>query len=336
MTFYKNRSNSWLFTLFISAILLTILSPNTYSFSVFEERFNALKKKATAGNVRAQYKMGVSYMRGTSNAFDAKKAASWFKKAAAKGYAKAWYRLGQMSYESKYGMRNYTTAFKWFSKAARKNHGVSQYYVALHYHMGRGVKKDDEYALIWATRAKKSGVPDAAKLIPKLKLLVKSSPPVKRITRNTGPKPRKGKRKRVVDVATPKSLDIRGVLTAGGWKQGTSPSNYVPSRNNKCVKVNTKIRCLSKRLKITRPTYVAHYRIVSLITNFKSKGDFTIKYRRNFLFILPDNPDDPNPNINMPNVGMEDKIAVLNCKMLAKAHIRCYRDDKTVVRFTKK
>jgi len=334
MTLNKSRCYSWLITIFTIATLFLSFVPEAYTYSVFEGRFEAQMKKANAGDTRAQYKMGVAYMRGTSNNFDKKKAIRWFNKAAAKGYAKAWFRLGQMHYDPKYGMRNYSIAFKWFAKAARKNHGVSQYYMALHYYHGRGVHKDIDYALIWANRAKKNGIGDASRLLKKLNSLARRvTPPVRQVVRSK-PKPRVKRPKRV-DVAVP-SLSIRRVLTAGGWNQGNIPSDYVPSSSNKCVKVNTKIRCVSRRLKITRPAYVAHYRIVSLITNFKSRGVFTIKSRRKFLFILPEDPDDPNPNVDMPNTGMEDKIAVLNCKLLAKSHIRCYKADKTVIRFTKK
>ncbi len=275
-------------------------------------------------------------MTGTSITFNKKKAMVWFKKAAAKGYVKAWYRLGQLHYEAKYEMRNYSAAHRWFSRAARKNHGVSQYYMALLYQAGRGVQKDLDYALIWANRAKKNGISDATRLITKLnKLTKKQTPTIQKVVRSTAPTPRKSRRKRRGDVAIPRNLGIRKILVSGGWNEGDMPSDYIPSHSNKCENVNSKIRCTSKRLKITRPAYIAHYRIVSLITNFGTKGAFTIKSRRNYLFILPDDPDDPAPTVDMPETGLEKKVSILDCKVLAKTRIRCYKKDKSVIRFTK-
>ena len=332
MTLNKSR-------VFITAGVLVgmlLASSTLFSYSVFEQRFKQLMKKAESGNKRAQYKVGVSYMRGTSINFDKQKALLWLKKAAAKGYVKAWYRLGQMHYDPKYGLKNYSLAFKWFAKAARKGHGGSQYYMALLYHKGKGVHKDIDYALVWANRARKNGVSEATRLLAVLNGKNNSTRSTRKQVRSSSPKPRKGRKTRHADVASPGKLDVRHQLVAGGWNEGDSPSDFVPSHSNKCENVNGKIRCTSKRLKETRPEYTADYKIVSLITNFNSKGSFTIKYRRNFIFVLPDDPDDPNPKVALPSTGLEDKVSVLECKMLAKSRIRCYKEDKSVVRFTKK
>ena len=334
MTLYKSRVLKSVAATSTLVMLLFSVSM-VFSYTVFEQRFKLLQKKAEAGDKRAQYKIGVAYMRGTSTNFDKVKAVKWFMKAAKKGYVKAWFRLGQINFEPRYGIKNYKTAFKWFTKAARKNHGVSQYYLALHYHLGKGVHKDIDYALVWANRAKKSGVSDARALLRKLNNKTAVSIPVQRV-RSSAPKPKKSRKSVRNDVASPRRLNVRRILVAGGWNEGDFPSNYIPSNSNKCIEINTKIRCTSKRLRRTHTDYTASYKLVSLISDFTSNGVFKIQTRYNYLFILPEDPDDPNPKTNMPSTGFSEKISVMNCKMIGKSRIRCHKADKSIIRFTKK
>jgi len=144
---------------------LVCTSSSVYSYRIFNERINLLLSKAKAGNKRAQYKLGVAYLVGTTVKINRKKALYWIKKSASQKYHKAWFRLGEMHYDKKYRMRNYRKSFKWFLKAAKTDHGISQYYVALHYLKGRGVARRSSNALIWAARAKRNGVTDAANLL---------------------------------------------------------------------------------------------------------------------------------------------------------------------------
>lgn len=144
---------------------LVCTSSSVYSYRIFNERVNLLISKAKAGNKRAQYKLGVAYLTGTTVKMNKKKGLYWIKKSASQKYHKAWFRLGEMHYDKKYRMRNYRKSFRWFLKAAKADHGVSQYYVALHYLKGRGVARRGSSALIWAARAKRNGVADAGNLL---------------------------------------------------------------------------------------------------------------------------------------------------------------------------
>ena len=53
-----------------------------------------LKKQAAAGDAKAQYNLGVSYVNGEGVARDEAEAVRWFRKAAEQGYVKAQYNLG--------------------------------------------------------------------------------------------------------------------------------------------------------------------------------------------------------------------------------------------------
>lgn len=334
------------FYLFFSSSLV-------FSYTIFDQRNKQLLIKANAGDKRSQYKLGVAYMTGTSVKFNRTKAIQWFKKAAAQSYRKAWFRLGELHYEKRYRMRNYSSAFKWFLKAAEKNHGISQYYVALQYYKGRGVTQKYSKALAWATRARKNGVDEAADLLQKINTNIsqtshaakpKNKPPLKpkpqavpnstpkselRLASNTDRKPRTASPQ---DIKGGK-LDVRKLLYVGSWNQNGKPSDYVPSISNQCVNVNKKIRCTSRRIRDRRNRYTADFRIVSLITNFQPKGEFTIRYRKKYVMILR---DDPQQKIAVPGLGLDDHISKLKCRILGKDQINCQKPDHSVLQFTKK
>ena len=329
---------------------LVFSSSLVFSYTIFDQRNKQLLVKASAGDKRAQYKLGVAYMTGTSVKFNRAKAIQWFKKAAAQSYRKAWYRLGELHYEKRYRMRNYSSSFKWFLKAAEKNHGISQYYVALQYYKGRGVSQKYSKALAWATRARKNGVDEAADLLqkinsnipptlavkPKVKSRVKpkvqpatnsKAKPELKIASKTSRKPQTEGPRKV------SKLDVRKLLYVGSWNQNGKPSDYVPSISNQCINLNQKIRCTSRRIRDRRNQYTADFRIVSLITNFQPKGEFTIRYRKKYVMVTR---DDPKQKIAVPGLGLGDHVLKLKCRILGKDHINCEKPDHSVVQFTKK
>src|SRR5260370_13426270 len=56
----------------------------------------SLLKKANAGDVQAQLKLGEAYLSGVSDAQDYTKAASWFQKAADQGLGQAQFDMGAL------------------------------------------------------------------------------------------------------------------------------------------------------------------------------------------------------------------------------------------------
>ncbi len=306
------------FSIFISSSVV-------YSYTIFDQRTKQLIHQANAGSKRAQYKLGIAYMSGTSVKYNRDEALKWFRKSAAQKYYKAWYRLGELHYDSKYGIRNYRTSYKWFRMAAINNHGLSQYYVARQLFSGKGVDKKSSEALLWAKRAKKNGVAEAAGLLRKIrKTEIQLSAIVTPVIKNksiTLQKPIKKKTRKI---------NVRKLLYVGQWNQNGEPSIYMPSASNNCVNVNSKIRCTSKRIRAKKSEYTADFRIVSLIANFEPKGQFTIRYRKKYVLILR---GDPKQEDKVPGLGFDEKVSKLQCRVLKANRIDCYKPDNSIVHF---
>jgi len=298
-----------------------------YSYTIFDQRTKQLIIKANAGNKRAQYKLGIAYMSGTSVKYNRDEAMKWLKKSAAQKYHKAWFRLGELHYESKYGLRNYKVSYQWFHKAAASNHGLSQYYLALQLFSGKGVDQQVSKALFWANRAKQNGVAEATGLLLKIrKNETRLSSATKPVLKESNVASRKITKKRA------RIVDVRKLLYIGKWNQNGKPSIYMPSASNYCVKVNNKIRCTSKRIRDKNTAYTADFRIVSLITGFKPEGEFMIRYRKKYVLVLR---SDPKQEEIIPGLGFDEKVLKLQCRVLKSDQIDCYKPDNSIVHFSK-
>ncbi len=308
-------------------LLLYAATSSVYSYTIFDQRTKQLISKANTGNKRAQYKLGCAYMIGISVKFDREKAKSWLKKSAAQNYSKAWFRLGELHYKSRYGIRNYAVSYKWFKKAAESNHGLSQYYLAMQLYSGKGVTKRIPSAFKWANRAKKNGIGEATNLLRKIN---KKRVEIEKIAKPTLKTKINIARKN--DKKLTRNIDVRKLLYVSKWKHKGIPSDYMPSINNNCVKANEKIRCTSKRIRDKKTDYTADFRIVSLITNFKPKGQFTIRYRKKYVLVLR---GDSKEEDKIPGLGYDDKVSKLKCRVMKSKQIECAKPDKSLLRFSK-
>ena len=77
-----------------------------------------LEFAANAGNVEAQFHLGLRYRSG--KAVDYKKAVEWYEKAAEQGHVNAQINLGIIYYKGEVAEQNYEKAFKWWEKAAKQ------------------------------------------------------------------------------------------------------------------------------------------------------------------------------------------------------------------------
>jgi len=312
----------FVFTLLFSNLLLA------KNFSLFDKRFDTLKKNAEAGDKRSQYKMGLAFLNGSDVKVSIKKALFWFTKSAKQNYVKSFHKLGIIYYENKDGGKNYTKGFRWLLKASNKEFGVSQYYLSLMYLQGRGVRKDIDRALYWAAKAKNNGVRYAEKLLLRIDEAVSKSGKSRRkiLTKN------KGKKKiKQANIKTNKKRRARKAIDkvlVGGWKQAdTKPAQFLPSDINTCTIDADTIRCKSGRIKIQTKNYEAHFKIDTLITDFQKNRIFLVRYRYTYLYVLPDDPDDPEPKYFLPKIGANKSINNQRCKLVRRKLIRCH-DDK--------
>ncbi len=296
--------------------------------TLYDERFQEWRKKARHGNARAQYKLGNSYLHGNGVRVDIKKAVFWFRKSAAQGNVKAAYRLGVIYYGNLDGSRNYSRAFKWFLKAASKGHGMSQYYLALMYKDGQGVRKDRERSARWARKAASSGIGKAKKLLASYNSTRLPEPKASRLAhKDVAPPVRRSRRQ-----AVRHKLATRKLLARHKWSAGDKTVEGMLLALDNCINGEKTIRCKSKRLKSNTRDYTADYLIETLLKDFDVSGRFVVKYRLNYLFVMPADPDDPDPKYYIPAVG-PDKTITMHCQMLGKARIKCLnkKSNKVIV-----
>ena len=102
-------------------IVAAALSLGVYQVGVAQgmsqQEIEVLASKAMAGDVDAQFNLGVMYANGEGVRQDYVKAREWYEKAAAQGNADAQFNLGLM-YANGYGVRqDYVKAREWFGKA---------------------------------------------------------------------------------------------------------------------------------------------------------------------------------------------------------------------------
>ena len=119
--------------------------------------FAETKKKAEAGDAKAQSKIGYAYFkRGGAN--DSVEAMKWWRKAAEQGYAPAQFNLGAMYGNGGRGVpKDDAEAVKWFRKAAEQGYAEAQSSLGAMYYDGEGVPKDLVQAHVWYNIAGANG-----------------------------------------------------------------------------------------------------------------------------------------------------------------------------------
>jgi len=346
--------------LMLTVIALSLsLSLSQQLFSadtLFDKRFERWKKQASQGDKRAQYKLGVSYLRGNEVKVNIPEAIKWFTKSAKQNYVKAAHKLGLIYYNNKDGNKNYKRGFRWFLKAANKKYAPSQYYVGKMYLEARGVKQDLERALLWAKRAENQQLIKAQNLIgsiseamgggktkkrkPKIepKKLVKRSPKIKKNNTNknsTAGKARPDPKQNPPLNSIATLFATQKIVTKSKWLMNGKPAEHMPSSLTRCQPAGNTIKCITGRLKGETSSYTAHYQVQTTLSDFKPTGTFNLKYRKNFIFVLPEDPDDPSPDEDSPALGWQKSHSNLRCRVLSKNKMHCFTDEFKVERFTK-
>lgn len=139
--------------------------------SSVERRISQLLPRAEAGDLEAQYQVGLAYNQGFVDApLDPEwetRAGAWFAKAAAKGHARAQFELATCYDTGRCGLKSDPAqAFAWFEKAANLKNCSAEFAIGQAYYFGiRSVKKDLVKAKLWLERAARNGHPSARELL---------------------------------------------------------------------------------------------------------------------------------------------------------------------------
>jgi len=123
----------------------------------------AMEAQATAGNIEAQFKLGLMYFSGLNVLQDYREASRWFLLAAKRGHPKAQFNLGVM-YSNGLGVNlDYAEAATMFRKAAEKGYDKAQWNLGIIYERGLGVPQDWAEAYKWFHLAAMQKYDDANK-----------------------------------------------------------------------------------------------------------------------------------------------------------------------------
>jgi TPR repeat protein len=137
--------------------------------AIAANNIDLIKHAAEQGNAEYQTAIGSSYTEG-SNGFsqDYTKALYWYEKAANQGYAAGQYFLA-VAYTKGQGVRpNHQRAFYWYEKAANQNDSGAQYSLGVSYFLGRGVQENTVIAKQWIAKSCINGEQTACEAYRKL------------------------------------------------------------------------------------------------------------------------------------------------------------------------
>jgi hypothetical protein len=117
----------------------------------------ALLSDAEQGDAKAQYQVGVAYLRGRGTSPDLAQAYKWIEKSALQGFAEAQFALGEMHQGGRGALQSVPLAFKWYEQAAQQDHAEAQYRIGVMYRTGQGIAMNKVRAYVWFAIAAAQG-----------------------------------------------------------------------------------------------------------------------------------------------------------------------------------
>ncbi len=127
-----------------------------------------LSRAANRGHEKAQFQLGMTYLKGTDVARDSKKALHWFTKAAQKNVAGAHFNLAVMNERGDGMPANMDAAIRWYTTAAGLGNVNAQQNLGIKYLMGEQVAANPTKALQLISRAATSGLKNSQLLLGQL------------------------------------------------------------------------------------------------------------------------------------------------------------------------
>ncbi len=321
--------------------------------TLFDKRLDRWKAQAEKGDHHAQYKLGLAYLNGNEVKVDIAQAVIWFEKSAAQDYAKAAHKLGLIYFNNQDGSRDYSKAYRWFMKAADKRYPPAQFHLAQMYFEGKGVSRSLEKSLFWAQLAESNDHIKSKALISEIEEALKNAKTAG-IAGKTKKPPRKPEKEKTEPVAHrstapiisvkesprtttehPHIFNTREIIYGGSWSLNGNPAEHMPSGINPCKDDGKTLSCLSLRISGKTDGAKVDYQVKTTLSDFLPTGSFVIAYQRNNIMVVPNDPDDPNPDSDVPTAGWQKTTSKLRCRVLSKTSAQCYTDDLRVENYSK-
>ncbi|HED16116.1 MAG TPA: sel1 repeat family protein [Gammaproteobacteria bacterium] len=335
--------------LIISSIVLLVsivFSQFIQADTLYDGRFDRWVAQAEQGKARAQYKLGNAYLRGNEVDVDLKMAVKWFKAAADQKYAKAEYKLGYLYSLGKGVKKNPRTAFKYLKRSAERGYSPAQFYLGKLYASGEGTTRDYDAAISWMKKAKADNYGPADSELRRIKKqrassgsqrkaetqvaratkTVARSITKKKSSKKTAKQKKTGKKKSGKKTKAITAESLRNMVSSSLWQEQEKPAEQFPSDVSNCDVEGDKLVCQTIKLSRTTPFAYISYSVKSSIEKFHKNGKFIASYQVNNHFVMPEDPDDPNPSIeDVPPTGLSPRVT-MRCKLKNK-EIKCITDN---------
>ena len=123
----------------------------------FATAFKEWLPLAEAGDVNAQFRLGIMYDNGDGVTQNHKEAVKWYKLAAEQGHPNSQFNVG-LRYENGQGVnQDYQTAIKWYKLAAEKRNPRAEDALGSFYKLGHGVTQNYQEAIKWYKLSSEQG-----------------------------------------------------------------------------------------------------------------------------------------------------------------------------------
>ncbi len=113
----------------------------------------ALMAKANSGNPKAQFELGVAYVRGFGVDKSEYEAMRWYRLAANSGHTEAQNSLAYLYETGPDGLKDLGEAVKWYRRGAIYGNAMAQFNLGRLYLYGRGVQQSNDEALHWMQKS---------------------------------------------------------------------------------------------------------------------------------------------------------------------------------------
>lgn len=291
------------------------------------KKFAAALKRAESGDSKAQYDVGMMYLKGRGVKLDAASSRKWLEKSAAQSHEKAITRLAILLIKGEGGARDYKRARELLDSISDTS-ALAQYYLGELYASGRGVTQNYETAMNWYKKAGENGFSmaggkvinmqeeirmqarrekNARKAAAQQQASVNAAQreqarqaAVKKAKAAKVEKAKQVAKKAAVKVspkvtkAPVKKLSPLQKLAGIKWSARNKPVEYLPSSITECEMEDSVLVCFSEELKRESGNQTVLYKVKSEV--HQGKGGFSIAYSNLVLGVedmeVPDDEDD--------------------------------------------
>jgi TPR repeat protein len=313
------------------------------------DKFTALEQQARAGDVEAQYEIGMMYLKGRGVEKEQEQAYVWLGKAAKQGYEKAITRMGILHQRGEVGEVDYEQAHALFD-SVKDESVLAQYYLGEMYANGQGVEQDYATAIAWYQKAADGGFSRAlGKIINlqeeqeqqqrrRLRAAPESDaekPAAVKVAAASRAAERRDSQRTIAHTAPPlPRVSQLEALLQKQWLRGSRPVDYLPSAVTECNPQAQELVCFSTVLTRNTGNQTVEYRVRSTVRPTKQDA-YAISYRNLVLDVVTeqdaDNDDLPGGYDNEAEQGFRIKTGWTNehtvdCNLVSGQRLECTKD----------